>query len=167
MLFRTKLFGKQYEFKDLKEVLAKANERKSGDEEAGIAAESIQERIAAKAVLAETPLWVLRACPVVPYEEDEITRVIDDGLDEKIYNKIKDWTVGELKAWILDNNTSSDDVKGIAWGLTAEMAAGVAKLCSNLDLVVAAAKIPVVTKNMCTCGGPGVLAARLQPNDPV
>lgn len=167
MLFRTKLFGKQYEFKDLKEVLAKANERKSGDEEAGVAAESIQERIAAKAVLAETPLWVLRACPVVPYEEDEITRVIDDGLDEKIYNKIKDWTVGELKAWILDNNTSTADVKGIAWGLTAEMAAGVAKLCSNLDLVVAAAKIPVVTKNMCTCGGPGVLAARLQPNDPV
>ncbi len=61
-------------------------------------------------------MWVLRACPVVPYEEDEITRVIDDGLDEKIYNKIKDWTVGELKAWILDNNTSTADVKALPGG---------------------------------------------------
>jgi len=167
MLFRTKMFGRQYEFKDLKEVLAKANERKSGDEEAGVAAKSVEERIAAKVVLAETPMWVLRACPVVPYEEDEITRVIEDGLDEEAYNKVKDMTVGEFKAWLLNNNTSNEDISSIAWGLTGEMAAAVAKLCSNLDLVVLGAKIRVASKNACTCGIPGVLAARLQPNDPV
>ena len=106
MLFRTKLFGRTYEFKDVKEVLAKANERKSGDEAAGIAAKSAEERVAAKVVLAEMPLWVLRANPVVPYEDDEVTRVIDDDLDEASYQKIKDWTVGQLRAWIMQEDKS-------------------------------------------------------------
>jgi ethanolamine ammonia-lyase large subunit len=166
MLFRTKLFGKPYEFKDVKEVLAKANERKSGDEQAGIAAETVQERIAAKVVLSETPLWVLRAAPVVDYDKDEVTRAIDDGLDEAAYNKVKDMTVGEFKAWIFHANTSTDDIKAVSPGLTGEMSAAVAKLCSSIDLVTMGAKIPVVTHNTCTCGLPGRLSARLQPNDP-
>ncbi len=89
MAFRTKLFGITYDFKDVKEVLAKANEQKSGDEAAGVAAKSVAERIAAKTVLAEIPMWVLRAQPVVAYEDDEITRAIDDGLDLVAYEKIK------------------------------------------------------------------------------
>lgn len=78
MAFRTKLFGITYDFKDVKEVLAKANEQKSGDEAAGVAAKSVAERVAAKTVLAEIPMWVLRAQPVVPYEDDEIT-LLDTG----------------------------------------------------------------------------------------
>jgi len=167
MSFRTKIHGKPYEFKDVKELLAKANERKSGDEAAGIAAKSVEERIAAKVVLAETPMWVLRGCPVVPYEEDEVTRAIDDDLDEKAYNKVKDWTTGEMKAWILDENTTTEDIHAISPGLTGEMAAAVAKLCSSLDLILAGKKIPVVSHNTCTCGLPGRLSSRLQPNDPV
>lgn len=166
MLFRTKLFGRTYEFRDVKEVLAKANERKSGDEAAGIAAKAVEERIAAKVVLAEMPLWVLRACPVVPYEKDEVTRVIDDAVDETVYDEIKDWTVGELKAWILDDKTTTEQIRRISLGLTSEMAAAVAKLCSSLDLILGAKKMPVVVRNTCTCGLPGRLSSRLQPNHP-
>jgi len=167
MAFRTKLFGKTYEFKDVKEVLAKANERKSGDQAAGIAASSVEERVAAKTVLAEIPMWVLRAQPVVPYEDDEITRAIDDGLDLVAYEKIKEKTVGEMRAWILDENTSSEDIRAISHGLTGEMAAAVAKLCSSLDLIVGGKKMPVVAHNVCTVGLPGRISSRLQPNDPM
>jgi len=166
MLFRTKMYGRTYEFKDVKEVLAKANERKSGDEGAGIAAKTVEERIAAKAVLAEMPLWVLYNCPVVPYEKDEVTRVIIDAVNQTIYNEIKDWTVGELKAWILDEKTTTEDIYRISLGLTSEMAAAVAKLCSSLDLILAAKKIPRIAHNTCTIGLPGRLACRLQPNHP-
>lgn len=166
MLFRTKLFGKTYEFKEVKELLAKANERKSGDEAAGIAAASAEERVAAKAVLAEVPLWVLRANPVIPYEQDEVTRVIDDDLDLAAYNKIKDWTVGEFRAWILNEKTTSEDIKAISHGVTGEMAAAVAKLCSGMDLILGGKKMPCVVKNTCTMGLPGTLGVRLQPNHP-
>jgi len=166
MLFRTKLFGRTYEFKDVKELLAKANERKSGDEAAGIAAKNAEERVAAKVCLAETPLWVLRANPVIPYEEDEVTRVIDDDLDPVAYNKIKDWTVGEFRAWILNDKTTSEDIKAISPGVTGEMAAAVAKLCSGLDLILGGKKMPCVVKNTCTIGLPGTLAVRMQPNHP-
>jgi ethanolamine ammonia-lyase large subunit len=89
MLLRTKLFGKTYEFGTIKELLAKANEDKSGDHQAGIAAESVAERMAAKHVLAEVTLETLRQNPVVPYDEDEVTRIIDDAVNETIYNEIK------------------------------------------------------------------------------
>ncbi len=166
MLFRTKLFGRSYEFKDVKEVLAKANERKSGDEAAGIAAKGAEERVAAKVVLAATPMWVLRANPVVPYEDDEVTRVIDDDIDEAAYAKIKDWTVEEFRAWLLKEETTTEMIRGVSKGLTGEMAAAVAKLCTTLDLVVGAKKMPVVVHNTCTCGLPGRLNVRLQPNHP-
>lgn len=166
MLFRTKIRGRSYEFQNVKEVLAKANEQKSGDEAANISARNVEERIAAKVVLAEIPLWVLRACPVVPYEEDEVTRVIDDSLDEEAYEKVKDWTAGELKARILNENYTTEDIRSISTGLTGEMAAAVAKLCSSLDLILGSRKMPFVTHNTCTCGLPGRLSSRLQPNHP-
>ena len=166
MLLRTKLFGHTYEFADIKSLLAKANEEKSGDQQAGIAATSAAERVAAKHVLAEVPLGVLRENPVVPYDEDEVTRAIDDAINETVYAEIKGWTVGDFREWILSNKTSGDDIKRVSNALTGEMIAAVAKLMGNLDLVVAARKIPVVTHNANTMGLPGTIGSRLQPNHP-
>ena len=164
MILKTRLFGHSYEFKSVKEVLAKANEYKSGDELAGVAAATAEERVAAKAVLAELKLSDLRNNPVIPYEEDEVTRIIQDDVNEKIYDEIKNWTVSEFREWILDLKTTGDKIKRISKGLTSEMVAAVAKLMSNMDLVVAAKKIRV--KKFCNTeiGGEGILAARLQPN---
>ena len=97
MLLRTKLHGKTYEFPDIRLLMGKANEEKSGDRLAGVGAEPAAERVAAKLVLAEVPLSVLHDTPAVPYEEDEITRVIQDAVDQTVYNEIKDWTVGEFR----------------------------------------------------------------------
>ncbi len=166
MLLRTKLFGHTYEFADIKDLLAKANEEKSGDQQAGIAARSAAERVAARHVLAEVPLSALRENPVVPYDEDEVTRAIDDAVNERIYDEIKGWTVGDFREWLLSNKTTSADIRRISNALTGEMVAGVTKLMGNLDLVVAARKIRVVTHNANTMGLPGTLASRLQPNHP-
>ena len=166
MLLRTKLFGHTYEFADIKDLLAKANEEKSGDQQAGIAARSVAERVAAKHVLAEVPLSVLRENPVIGYDEDEITRAIDDAINETIYNEIKGWTVGEFREWILSNSTTGADIARISNSLTGEMIAAVAKLMGNLDLVVAAKKIRVVTRCANTMGLPGTIGSRLQPNHP-
>ena len=166
MLLRTKLFGKTYEFGSIKELLAKANEEKSGDRQAGIAASSVTERVAAKFVLAEVPLWVIRENPAVPYEEDEVTRVIQDQVNETIYNEIKDWTVGEFREWILDDNTTPEMIRRVSNGLTAEMVAAVTKLMSNMDLIYGASKIHVTAHCANTIGLPGTLASRNQPNHP-
>ena len=138
MILKTRLFGHSYEFKSVKEVLAKANEYKSGDELAGVAAATAEERVAAKAVLAELKLSDLRNNPVIPYEEDEVTRIIQDDVNEKIYDEIKNWTVSEFREWLLDLKTTGDKIKRVSKGLTSEMVAAVAKLMSNMDLVVAA-----------------------------
>ncbi|MCG6566137.1 ethanolamine ammonia-lyase subunit EutB [Tessaracoccus sp. ZS01] len=166
MLLRTKLFGHTYEFADIKDLLAKANEEKSGDQQAGIAAESAAQRVAARHVLAEVPLSALRENPVVPYDEDEVTRAIDDGINETIYNEIKGWSVGDFREWILSNKTTGDDIARISHSLTGEMVAAVTKLMGNLDLIVAAKKIRVVTHCANTMGLPGTFASRLQPNHP-
>ena len=97
MKLKTTLLGKTYIFKDIKEVLAKANEEKTGDKLAGLAAETAQERVAAKVVLAAMPLHELREHPAVPYEEDEVTRIIQDDVNEAAYTKIRNWTVAELR----------------------------------------------------------------------
>ena len=164
MILKTKLFGHVYEFKSLKEVLAKANEFRSGDELAGVSALTAEERVAAKAVLAEVKLSDLRNNPVVPYEEDEVTRIIQDDVNEKIYEEIKNWTVSELREWILDLKTDGAMIHRISKGLTSEMVAAVAKLMGNMDLVAAASKIRV--KKFCNTeiGGDNILAVRLQPN---
>ena len=164
MKLQTRLFGHTYAFATIKEVLAKANEVKSGDQLAGIAAENAEERVAAKIVLSELHLSDLRENPVVPYEIDEVTRIIQDDLNETIYGEIKNWTVSELREWILSETTTEADIHRIARGLTSEMVAAVAKLMSNLDLIYGAAKIRITAHCNTTIGLPGTLSCRLQPN---
>ncbi|ATW25327.1 ethanolamine ammonia-lyase subunit EutB [Candidatus Formimonas warabiya] len=166
MILKTRLFGQSYAFKDVKEVLAKANEIKSGDTLAGIAAGSAAERIAAKHVLSQLTLEDLRNHPVVPLEEDEVSRVIDGDVNEFIYSTIKNWSVGEFREYILKTETSGDDLRRISRGLTSEMVAAVAKLMSNLDLILGASKIRVAAHCNTTIGQPGTIASRLQPNHP-
>lgn len=166
MKLKTLLFGKTYAFRDIKEVLAKANEEKSGDRLAGVAAETAQERVAAKVVLSELTLGDLRENPVVPYEDDEVTRIIQDDLNERIYAEIRGWTVAQLREWLLAETTSGADIRRISRGLTAEMIAGVCKLMSNLDLIFAAKKIRVTAHCNTTIGLDGTLSCRLQPNHP-
>ncbi len=164
MKLKTKLFGKVYDFKSIMEVMAKANEEKSGDKLAGIAAESSEERVAAKVVLSHLTLEDLRNCPAVPYEIDEVTRIIQDDVNEKIYAGIKDLTVSEFREWILNENTTGEDIKRTSRGLTSEMVAAVAKLMSNLDLIYGAKKIRITAHCNTTIGLEGTLSARLQPN---
>ena len=164
MKLKTTLLGKTYIFKSLKEVLAKANEEKTGDKLAGLAAENAQERIAAKVVLSAVPLGDLRNNPAVPYETDEVTRIIQDDVNEKVYATIQNWTVAQLREWLLDENTTAADIHRISRGLTAEMVAAVAKLMSNLDLIYCAHKIPITAHCNTTIGLPGTLSCRLQPN---
>ncbi|MBO5317467.1 MAG: ethanolamine ammonia-lyase subunit EutB [Oscillospiraceae bacterium] len=164
MKLKTTLLGKTYTFRDLKEVLAKANEEKTGDKLAGLAAETAQERIAAKVVLSAVTLHELREHPAVPYEEDEVTRIIQDDVNEYQYRKIQNWTVAELREWLLDESTTASDIAKVRLGLTSEMVAAVCKLMSNLDLIYAAAKMPVTAHCNTTIGLPGTLSCRLQPN---
>ena len=166
MLLRTKLFGKTYEFATIKELMAKANEEKSGDRQAGIAAESSVERMAARHILAEVTLETLRQNPSIPYDRDEVTRVIDDSVNETIYNEIKSWKLGDFREWLLADTTTSEMIRRVSNALTAEMVAGVAKLMSNLDLMLAAKKIRVTAHCNTTMGLPGVLSSRNQPNHP-
>lgn len=166
MILKTKLFGKVYSFPDVKTVLAKANEEKSGDRLAGIAAESAEERVAAKVVLSNLLLSDLREHPAVAYEEDEVTRIIQDDVNEKIYAEIRNWTVAELREWLLDERNQAPEIRRLSRGLTAEMIAAVAKLMGNLDLVYAAKKMPVTAHCNTTIGLPGTLSCRLQPNHP-
>ncbi len=160
------LFGHRYEFRDVKDLLAKANEEKSGDQLAGIAAESAAERMAAKWVLAEVTLETLRQNPAVPYEQDEVTRVIDDAVNETVYGDIRGMAVGELREWLLADTTTEDMIKRTSLGLTAEMVAAVTKLMSNLDLMLGASKIRNVKHCNNTIGLRGTLGSRLQPNHP-
>ena len=164
MKLKTTLLGKTYLFRDLKQVLAKANEEKTGDILAGLAAEDARERVAAKVVLSAVTLQDLYEHPAVPYEEDEVTRIIQDGVNQTIYAEIKNWTVAQLREWILDENTTTADIHRISRGLTSEMVAAVAKLMSNLDLIYAAHKIPITAHCNTTIGLPGTLSCRLQPN---
>ena len=166
MILKTRLAGHTYEFKSVKEVMAKANEQKSGDILAGIAAESDSERIAAKEVLANLLMSDLRNNPAVDYDIDDVTRMDQDGVNASVYNRIKNMTVGEFREWILDYNTKEDDRTAISKGLTAEMIAGVTKLMSNLDLVYAANKIRIHSTCNTTAGIRGTFSTRLQPNHP-
>ncbi len=164
MRLKTVILGKTYEFKDVKEVLAKANEEKSGDILAGIAAASGSERIAAKEVLSNLLVSDLRENPVIPYEVDDVTRIIQDGVSEPIYNKIKNWTIAELREYILSHTTTERDIRHLSRGLTSEVIAGVCKLMSNLDLIYAASKVRVTAHCNTTIGVRGTLSTRLQPN---
>ncbi len=166
MILKTILFGKVYQFKSVMEVMAKANEKKSGDELAGVAATSAEERVAAKVVLSNLTLSDLRNSPAVPYEIDEVTRIIQDDVNERIYGEVKNWTVAEFREWLLDDNTTGSDIRRVSRGITSEIVAAVAKIMSNLDLIYAAKKIKVTAHCNTTIGEPGTLSVRLQPNHP-
>ncbi|WP_303322100.1 ethanolamine ammonia-lyase subunit EutB [Cloacibacillus evryensis] len=165
MKLKTKLLGHTYEFKSLREVMAKANEEKSGDKLAGIAAENAEERVAAKVVLSEVTLAELRNTPAVPYEQDEVTRIIQDDISERIYDEHKNMTVSEFREWLLDEETTTAMIRRASRGLTSEMVSAVCKLMGNLDLIYAAKKIPVTAHCNTTIGLPGTFSSRLQPNN--
>lgn len=158
--------GVTYQFGSVKEVLAKANPPKSGDNLAGIAARDAVERVAARAVLSELTLAELRQNPVVPYEIDELTRMVEHSLDEGAYQAVSHLSVGQFREWLLDTKTSGEVIRSISPGLTPEMAAGVCKLMSNLDLMVVSSKCLVVVRANNTLGMPGRFSSRLQPNHP-
>ncbi|WP_342423029.1 ethanolamine ammonia-lyase subunit EutB [Paenibacillus sp. FSL E2-0178] len=164
MKLTVSLLGESYLFHDLKELFAKANEEKSGDQLAGIAAADDRERMAAKLVLADLTLADIRSHPLLPPETDEVSRVIEEGVEEAVYETIRSWTVGELREQLLA--ASESELRRIGSGLNSEMAAAAAKLMSNLDLIQAAAKCEVITRCNTTMGERGRLGSRAQPNHP-
>jgi ethanolamine ammonia-lyase large subunit len=156
----------RYHFASVKEVLAKSNPPKSGDDLAGISARDAVERVAARAILSELTLAELRANPAVPLEDDEISRAIDADLDEDAFRAVADLTVAQFREWLLDTRTTSSRLRAVAPGLTPEMSAAACKLMSNLDLMTVAAKCEVVARANSTLGRAGRLSSRVQPNHP-
>lgn len=158
--------GERFHFADLRELLAKANEEKSGDQLAGIAASSARQRVAAKAALAEITLKEIVEHPVIDPDHDDVTRKTLESLDEAAFQSVASRTVSDFREWLLSDTTTEEDIYRIRWGITPEMAAAVTKLMSNKDLVVAASRIRNVTRCRNTMGQPGVLGVRVQPNHP-
>lgn len=167
MVWTQAVHGEHFTFHTVKEVLGRASELRSGDVQAGVAARSLRERAAAKRVLADMPVQELRRAPSAPYESDEVTRVIEDGLDDGVWRRVSSWTVGELRDWILADRTTGEELSPLGRGLPPEVVAGVTSLMSNLDLVLAARKIRVVVRCNATLGLPGRISSRLQPNHPI
>ncbi|WP_199030574.1 ethanolamine ammonia-lyase subunit EutB [Ralstonia sp. ASV6] len=153
-------------FNDLKTLLAKASPARSGDYLAGLAATSEAERMAARMALADVPLSVFLNEALVPYEDDEVTRLILDSHDAQAFKPIASLTVGEFRNWLLLQETDSAALANVAPGVTPEMAAAVSKLMRNQDLIAVARKCRVVTRFRNTIGLPGRLSVRLQPNHP-
>ena len=151
---------------DLRTLFAHANEEKSGDQLAGIAARSEQERVAAKCKLADLPLAEIVANPLIDPDQDDVSRLILENHEREKFASISSMTVGEFREFILRDETTEDALKQLQWAITPEIAAAVAKIMSNKDLVLAAAKIRVVTHCRNTMGERGVLGIRLQPNHP-
>src|ERR1700735_456060 len=165
-MYSATIGSRRYAFRDLVTLLAKASPLRSGDQLAGIAAESGEERVAAQFALADLPLATFLSDQVVPYETDEVTRLIVDTHDAAAFAPIRSFTVGELRDWLLSDEATPAHLAALAPGLTPEMAAAVSKLMRVQDLIAAAAKIRVVTRFRTTVGLPGQLSARLQPNHP-
>jgi ethanolamine ammonia-lyase large subunit len=160
------LAGARYVFPDLRTLLARATPFRSGDALAGIAAGSANERAAAQLALADLPLAAILADPVIPYEADEVTRLIVDGHDPTAFAPIASLTVGAFRDWLLSPEADADALAALRPGLTPEMAAAVSKIMRLQDLVAVAAKCRVVTRFRNTIGLPGRLSVRLQPNHP-
>jgi ethanolamine ammonia-lyase large subunit len=157
---------KTYGFSDLKTLLAKASPHRSGDVLAGLSADGYEERVAAQITLADVPLKVFLNEAIIPYEKDEITRLIIDSHDVKAFNLISSLTVGEFRDWLLKEETDALILKNLAPGITPEMAAAVSKLMRNQDLIVVAKKCEVITSFRDTIGLKGHFSTRLQPNHP-
>lgn len=164
--YRTTLASRVYEFADLKALLAKATPLRSGDELAGIAAEDAEERVAAQMALADLPLKEFLSEPLVPYDEDEVTRLIFDTHDPQAFSVVSHLTIGEFRDWLLNNNVDREMLAQLAAGLTPEQVAAVSKIMRQQDLIKVARKIHVVTRFRTTVGLPGRLSTRLQPNHP-
>jgi len=156
----------RYVFPDLKTLMAKATPARSGDGLAGVAAASGEERVAAQYALADLPLATFLTEHVVPYENDEVTRLIVDTHDAAAFAPIAHLTVGGLRDWLLSDAPTADELAALAPGITPEMAAAVSKISRLQDLMVMAAKCSVVTRFRNTIGLPGRLSVRLQPNHP-
>jgi ethanolamine ammonia-lyase large subunit len=166
MPFRATTGRTTYAFSNLKELLAKASPLRSGDQLAGIAAENQQECVAAKMALADLPLKAVLAEPLIPYEADEVTRLILDRHDERAFAAVSSLTVGEFRDWLLSEAATTAALAALAPGITPEIAAAVSKLMRNQDLILAARKVEVVTRFRNTIGLKGTMAVRLQPNHP-
>lgn len=156
----------RYRFQDLKELMAKASPLRSGDVLAQVAAVTEEERMAARFALADLPLKTFLSETVVPYESDEVTRLIVDEWDAEAFQPIAHLTVGGLRDWLLDYATDATALDAVEAGLTPEMVAAVSKLMRNQDLILVASKKVVVTRFRTTVGLPGSLSTRLQPNHP-
>jgi len=151
---------------NLRELLAKASPARSGDELAGLAAGSAEERVRAQMTLADRPLSVFLREPIIPYEADEVTRLICDSHDAEAFAPVAHLTVGEFRDWLLSEQATAQRLQSLAPGLIPEMAAAVSKIMRLQDLVSVAAKCRVVTRFRSTIGLPGRLSTRLQPNHP-
>jgi len=155
-----------YKFSDLKSLLAKATPARSGDQLANVAAASAEERIAAQTALADVPLKDFLAEPVIPYEEDEVTRLIFDSHDAQAFGPVAHLTVGDFRDWLLSHEADGATLAKLAAGLMPEQVAAVSKIMREQDLIQVARKIRVVTQFRTTVGLKGTLATRLQPNHP-
>ena len=165
-MYSTTLAGLRYGFADLKAVLAAATPSRSGDQLAGLAAQSAEERVAARYVLADLPLKVFLSELTVPYEIDEVSRLIIDSHDALAFAAISHLTVGGFREWLLSDQATPQALVALRMGLTPEMAAAVSKLMRNQDLIAVARKCQVTTAFRNTIGLPGRLSVRLQPNHP-
>ena len=166
MKLKTSLYGKPYQFSGIADVLAKANEPKSADRFQGIAAATVSERVAAKVVLSELTVAEVTENPVIPPENDEVSRVILDSLNTTIYGEIKSMCLGELRDKLLSHKLTGSAMLRLSKGMCSEVIAGIAKLCSNMDLVYGASKINVITRCNTELGHKGTLSYRCQPNHP-
>lgn len=166
MSLKNIIHGVSYAFRDLKDLLAKATPLRSGDELAGIAAASSVERVAAQLTLADLPLSTFLHEAVIPYETDEVTRLIFDSHSKAAFASIASLTVGGFRDWLLPDDATGDALAKLAPGITPEMASAVSKIMRVQDLISVARKIRVVTRFRTTVGLPGRLSTRLQPNHP-
>ncbi len=166
MIYRYTIDSHTYQFEDLKAVLAKATPARSGDYLAGVAADTYAERMAARMCLAEIPLRTFLEDLIIPYETDEVTRLIVDTHNQQAFAEISHLTVGDFRDWLLTDEVDTATLTRVAPGVTPEMAASVSKLMRNQDLILVAKKCQVVTAFRNTIGLPGHLSTRLQPNHP-
>jgi ethanolamine ammonia-lyase large subunit len=166
MAYRHVIGQTTYRFGDLRELMAKATPPRSGDELAGLAAATAEEAVAARFALADLPLATFLAEALVPYEDDEITRLIIDGHDRAAFAPVASLTVGAFRDWLLSDAATSDVLARLAPGITPEMAAAVSKIMRLQDLIAVARKCRVTTRFRNTIGLPGTMAVRLQPNHP-
>jgi ethanolamine ammonia-lyase large subunit len=164
--FCSTLAKRTYCFDSLKDLLAKASPARSGDVLAGVAAANDEERVAAQRALADVPLQQFLDDPIIPYETDEVTRLIIDSHDPDAFRPVADLAVGEFRNWLLRYETNSETLTALAPGLTPEMVAAASKLMRNQDLILVASKRRVVTRFRNTLGLPRRLSIRLQPNHP-